>query len=153
MPEGEFRARLIRPTGVGTWTFAPIPERVRDALKLRARLRVTGTIDGAPFRSSLMPRGGGSLFVVVPQALREQIQKSQGQVVDIALRLDARPVRLVIPPDLRRALGDLRPRFEALTPSRRKAFLEWIASAKRPETRARRLLQSVEMVRRGENRN
>lgn len=53
---------------------------------------------------------------------------------------------LIVPDDLARALdadGDARSHFEAFSPSARKAALYWIASAKRPETRAQRIDEVV----------
>jgi bifunctional DNA-binding transcriptional regulator/antitoxin component of YhaV-PrlF toxin-antitoxin module len=148
----KFPARLVRPTGVGTWTFALVPASVQRDAALRPRMRVVGTVDGAPFRSSLMPRGRGTVFIVIPQPLRERIGKSAGQTVEVALRPDPRPVVLRVPPDVTRALGSARTRFDRLAPSHRKAFLVWIADAKHPETRVRRIAETVRMVRSGRNR-
>lgn len=125
-----------------------IPAATIRAGGLRPRLRVVGTIDGAPIRSSLMPRGGGTLFVVVPQPIRERIGKSAGDAVDLAIEVDTRPVVLKVPPDLNRALGVLRPRFDALAPSQRKIHLRSVADAKHPETRQRRIASIVDEIRR-----
>jgi uncharacterized protein YdeI (YjbR/CyaY-like superfamily) len=40
-------------------------------------------------------------------------------------------------------------RFRALSPSRRKMFIGWLASAKKPETRARRVAKAIDMLERG----
>jgi len=148
-----FRAKLTRPPGVGTWTFAVIPAAVIDRQGLRSHSRVVGTIDGAPFRSSCIPRGGGTLYVVVPQPLRERIGKGPGDVVKVAVRLDTTPVVVRLPADLRAALGTDRAKFDRLAPSHRKAFVVWIEGAKQVETRARRVATAVQMIRRGETRN
>jgi uncharacterized protein YdeI (YjbR/CyaY-like superfamily) len=53
---------------------------------------------------------------------------------------------LMIPPDLAAALrhnAAAAGRFEAFSPSVRRAFLWWIKSARRPETRARRIADTV----------
>jgi hypothetical protein len=144
------RSRLTRPTGVGTWTFAIVPAAAAREGGFKARMRVVGTIDGAPFRSTLMPRGGGTVFVVVPKALRERIGKSSGEEVALVLSPDVRPIVLAVPPDFQRALGTDRARFDTLAPSRRKAFLQWVESAKQAETRTRRISKALDMVRRGE---
>ena len=53
-----------------------------------------------------------------------------------------------VPDDLRRALGAAGMRkFEALTPGRRKEHLRMLVTAKRPETRAKRVAQVVRAVR------
>jgi bifunctional DNA-binding transcriptional regulator/antitoxin component of YhaV-PrlF toxin-antitoxin module len=130
-----------------------VPAPVAQRLGLKARMRVTGEIDGVPFRSSLMPRGGGRLFVVVPSALRERIAKTSGQSVDVALVLDRTAVVVRVPADFRVALGDLRPNFDKLAPSHRKAFVQWISSAKMDATRQRRISKAVEMMRLGQTLN
>jgi Domain of unknown function (DUF1905)/Bacteriocin-protection, YdeI or OmpD-Associated len=145
-----FRTRLVRPQGVGTWTFAMIPVSVAKRLKLRARMRIIGKIDGASFRSSLIPRGDGRLFVVVPSALRDRIGKNSGQTVRVSLSPELRPVVFRIPPDFRESLGSVRLAFDRLAPSHRKAFLQWVASAKMKPTRQRRIAKAVGMIRRGQ---
>jgi uncharacterized protein YdeI (YjbR/CyaY-like superfamily) len=59
---------------------------------------------------------------------------------------------MVVPDDLRRALADnptALNTFESFSPSVRRAFLWWIKSAKRPETRARRIDSTVWLAERG----
>jgi hypothetical protein len=150
---GTFRSKLTRPNVPGAWTFAEIPTAVIRAQELRPRMRVHGTIDGIPFQSSLIPRGGGSLFVVVAQELRDQVGKSSGDPISIALEIDARPVVLPVPVDFARALGSARARFDRLAPSHRKAYVLWVTGAKQVGTRKRRIASAVAMVRRGETLN
>lgn len=52
----------------------------------------------------------------------------------------------VIPPDLKRALAAnpaARKNFEGFSASARKGLLQWLQSAKRPETRAKRLAETI----------
>jgi uncharacterized protein YdeI (YjbR/CyaY-like superfamily) len=54
---------------------------------------------------------------------------------------------LVVPPDLGEALAanpTAESYFDAFPRSVKRAILEWIANAKRPETRARRISETVE---------
>jgi uncharacterized protein YdeI (YjbR/CyaY-like superfamily) len=56
---------------------------------------------------------------------------------------------LIVPADLRAALArdpQADEHFRAFPPSSRRAILEWITLAKRPETRARRIAQTVEQA-------
>jgi uncharacterized protein YdeI (YjbR/CyaY-like superfamily) len=63
---------------------------------------------------------------------------------------------LVEPDDLRAAL-DATPRarghWEAFPPSARRAILEWIGTAKRPETRLKRVTETATLAARGERAN
>ena len=54
-----------------------------------------------------------------------------------------------VPDDLRGALEEagLDSVFTALSPSHRREYLSWIDEAKRPETRARRISQTVDRLR------
>lgn len=90
----------------------------------------------------------------------------EAKVREAADRIDAgqKPVRAnsapkpeaEVPPDLAEALaGDAKAAatFEGFPPSCRREYCEWIAEAKRPETRAKRIEQAVEWMREGKRRN
>ena len=72
-----------------------------------------------------------------------------------------RPVKhpkpaLETPPDLLEALAAneaARATFDDFPPSARRDYLDWLADAKRPETRAKRLAQAVEWMAEGKRRN
>jgi len=74
-----------------------------------------------------------------------------------APRRKTRPRRAVaVPPALRAALARnarARATFEGLAPSHRAEYVEWVAEAKRDETRARRVQQAVEWLAQGKRRN
>lgn len=56
---------------------------------------------------------------------------------------------VTVPPDLRRALArsaKARAAFEGLALSHRREYVEWIEDAKRPETRARRVADSLVLL-------
>jgi uncharacterized protein YdeI (YjbR/CyaY-like superfamily) len=59
---------------------------------------------------------------------------------------------LEVPDDLEAALAKnakARSAFEGFTPGARKQILYWISTAKRPETRARRLAETVRLAAKG----
>ena len=67
----------------------------------------------------------------------------------VVMSLDTAPRTVEIPPDLKRALesdGKYSRLFEELSYSRQKEFVDWLESAKREETRRRRIAQSLEML-------
>jgi len=148
-----FSSKLIRPGAVGAWTFAVVPRAAAAKAGFRARRRVRGTIDGTPFRSSLIPRGGGEVFVVVDSGIRERIGKTEGQTVRLELELDSRPVVVRVPPALRKALqGNSKATdfFDRLTAFQRLAYIHWIAEAKPEATRDLRVVAAVQKLSRGE---
>jgi uncharacterized protein YdeI (YjbR/CyaY-like superfamily) len=63
---------------------------------------------------------------------------------------------LIVPPDLAAALGsypDAADNWQAFPPSTRRGILEWIANARRPETRARRIAATADKASRNERAN
>lgn len=63
---------------------------------------------------------------------------------------------LVVPPDLAAAFDQHEgsaAAWESFPPSAKRALLEWIVQAKRPETRARRVRETAEKAARGERAN
>lgn len=102
--------------------------------------------------TSLIALGDGVLSLVIPSALRQKIGKEGGDRVVLTVKPDHRPVRLVVPPALKSALegnSKARATFDQLAPSRKKAYIRWVESAKQPETIARRVSRSVELLSQG----
>ena len=67
-----------------------------------------------------------------------------------------KPVRVVVPADLERALArnpKARAAFEGFPPSHRREYVEWITEAKREETRRKRLETTLEWLVAGKRRN
>ena len=65
---------------------------------------------------------------------------------------------LPLPPELDAALATPKHRkakafFDALPPSHRREYIEWITDAKRPDTRAKRLATTLEWLTEGKSRN
>jgi hypothetical protein len=61
-----------------------------------------------------------------------------------------------VPPELAKALRsnpDAKAAFDAFSPSHRREYTEWIAEAKKAETKERRVLQAIEMLAEGKSRN
>lgn len=68
----------------------------------------------------------------------------------------ARSAALETPPDLVALLAKnaaAKTTFEKFSPSHRKEYIEWITEAKRPETREKRLAQTIEWLAEGKSRN
>ena len=149
MAKFEFDAPLARPEGVGAWTYLDIPAHITQELGSRGQVKVMGSINGYPFRTSARPHGDGSHYIVVNRSIRDAIQATPGDVVHVLMERDTAPRTVEIPADFAEALEtnrQLRKSFESLSYSHRKEFVDWIESAKKVETRESRISRSLEML-------
>ena len=145
--EHRFRTTIEAATGGGA--AAKIPPEVRDALGGNRQIRVTGTLNGLPFRSSTMPYRGG-FYVGVHKAAREAAGVDIGDEVTLTLVRDDSPRTLELASELEAALAaepQLRERFDGLSFSRRRELADPIAEAKKPETRQARLEKALAALR------
>ena len=129
--------------------FVVLPDEVFKRLGKGSRFRVTGTLNDVPFESSTMGMGAGRVCLGVHKATRQAASVDIGDTVDIEVQLDTRPRKVIVPDDLAAALAgdvDAAETFEALSFSHRREYVDWITEAKRDETRARRIQQTLERL-------
>jgi uncharacterized protein YdeI (YjbR/CyaY-like superfamily) len=97
--------------------------------------------------------GDGCHVLGMTKALRAATGKDIGATVRVTIERDDAPRTVDVPPELEAALdGHAKAKafFDGLSYTSKKEYAQWIAGAKRPETRARRLDQAIEKLRRGE---
>jgi len=152
MTEHSFKAILFRPEGVGTWTYLNIPLDVSSTFGTKSQVKVKGTINGYAFRSTALPMGDGTHYLVVGKDIRDQIHSTQGDSVSVVLELDLEERHVVIPDDLAQALAgnpQVKSVFENLSYSHQNEYVDWIQSAKKAETRQSRIEKALVLLGQG----
>jgi hypothetical protein len=153
-----FKAKLLRPAVTakgGSWTFLILPKNASSKLPTRGMTTVEGTINGYPFRATLEPDGQRSHWLKVNRKMREAAGADVGDVVTLEITSAGEGPEPRVPADLRKALAaapKARALWSDITPIARRDWTHWITSAKRPETRARRIDNACEMLAAGKRR-
>jgi bacteriocin resistance YdeI/OmpD-like protein/uncharacterized protein DUF1905 len=110
---------------------------------------VHGWIEGLPFKSTLVPRGGGSYRLHVHSRIWRKLRIDAGAAVEVTLLVDNEPREAVLPPDLAAGLADT-PRalaiFNTLTVALRRQIVQYVDNAKQTRTREKRIRLIVQRM-------
>ena len=145
MAAKRFTAELQRVGKTGTMFEVPFDLKAAFG---RARPPVRVTIRGHTWRTTPGVYDGVGL-VVVNRSVKAATGVDAGDRVRIEIELDTEPREVVVPDDLRAALADVpaaRAAFGKLSFSHQREYVQWIEQAKRAETRARRVADTVRRV-------
>ena len=153
-----FTAKLLRPetaARAGSWLFLILPRDASAKLPSRSMTAVEGTLNGASFRATLEPDGQKSHWLKVSRKVSEAAGADAGAVVTLEIAPAAEEPEPRVPADLRKALAaapKARAVWSDITPIARRDWIQWIVSAKRPETRTRRVENARSMLAAGKRR-
>ena len=124
--------------------YINIPFEVEKIDGTRGQVKVKATFDGHPYRGVLSNMGTGSHIIGVRKDIRKAIGKKVGDIVKVTIEQDLEERIVQVPLELERVLNNhpkAKSAHEALSFTNRKEYALWISSAKKPETKERRLAE------------
>jgi hypothetical protein len=147
MPKKQtFTGRIQNAGGGGG--FVEIPFDVEKAFSSK-RPKIRALIEGVPYRGTLVRMGGEHHMLIILKGIREQIGKTFGDEVKVIVEVDTEPRVVAVPPDLMKELKknkQAKVLFDKLSYTHQREYVRWIKEAKREETRASRIVKTIEML-------
>ena len=129
-------------------TGITIPFDVEEVFGAK-RVAVKATINGAVYRGSIV-RMGGKYMLGIPKAFRQEAGLKAGDNIVVTIEKDTEERKVDMPSDLAQELRKdtkLNEAWKKLSYTIRKEQARGLVDAKKPETRARRLEKTLEMLR------
>jgi len=127
------------------------PYDVEAEFGTKGNVPVQATLDGEPYRGSLMNCGMAHHTLGVLKGVRAKIGKGPGDTIDVVVWKDDGVRTVEVPAEFERLLKKekLWDGFEKLSYTHRKEYVRWITEAKKEETRAARLTKAIAMLHKG----
>lgn len=144
-----FKAVIQNPGGGGA--FVEVPFDVEKAFGAK-KPKVKAMIEGVPYRGVLTRMGTNFHMLIILKSIREQTGKTFGDEIKVTVELDTEPRVLDVPKDLLKELKkdkEAKAFFDKLSYTHQREYVMWIEEAKKEETRARRILKAIEMLKQG----
>ena len=153
MARQKFKVKLAGRKGSEVSAIVP-PFDVAEVFGTGGRVPVKGTVNGAPYRSSLMNMGEGHLMVVNAE-LRTAARCKAGDIVEVVMEGDEAERNVEVPAYLLKIIkGDAKAAefWQKLSFTHKKEYVREIEGAKRPETREKRIAAMMDALRKGERK-
>src|SRR5215475_299564 len=144
-----FTATIQNAGGGGA--FVEVPFDVEEAFGSK-RPKIKATIEGIPYRGTLMRMGSEHHILGVLKDIREQIGKTFGDEVTVIVEPDTGPRMIEIPKDLMKEFKkdeEAKAFFDKLSFTHQKEYVRWVEEAKKEETRQNRIVKTMEMLKKG----
>jgi len=132
------------------WTYIVIPAEQAQKLKpgTKKSFRVKGKLDNHSVKQvALIPMGEGDFIIPINAAMRKAIGKRKGAQLTVQLAAD--DAAFQFSKEMMECLED-EPKalenFKKLSGSEQRYFSKWIDSAKTPDTKAKRIVQTLDAM-------
>ena len=147
----KFKVKLLAQAGL-EWAALKPPFDVVAVFQRKGRVPVKGTINGFPFRSSLMNMGDGHMMVVNAE-MRAGANCKAGDIVNVVMGIDVDERTVELSTYLKKIIASdpkAKDFWPQLSFTNQKEYVREIEGAKRPETRDKRIAAMMDALRKNQ---
>ena len=140
-----FEAIIQGATNNSGGAWVQIPFDMEKTFGTKGQVKVKATFDGQLYQGSIANMGSGPILIV-KKDIRSAIGKSVGDKVLVTVEEDQTERKIDLPVELAELLKqntEAKVFYDSLSYTNRKEYAQWISSAKREETRNKRLTETL----------
>lgn len=126
-------------------TYIEVPFDVEKEFNAK-RVKVKAHFDGVEYRGSIVKMGSPCYMIGLTKDMRKQIGKEAGDSVFVEVEEDEDVRVIELPEDFKEAIDentDAKEFYDSLSYSAQRKYFQWITSAKKAETREKRIVEAV----------
>jgi hypothetical protein len=112
------------------------------------RVKVKAKFDSIDYRGSIVSMGG-RYVIGITKAIRKEIGKNDGEKIFVQIEKDEEVREIELPMDFKIELEKSEEAFKfynSLSYSIKRKYYQWIISAKKEETRKKRIIEAIEKL-------
>ena len=128
--------------------YIEIPFDVEEVYGAK-RVKVKATFDGVEYRGSIVKMGLPCYIIGITKEIRKKIEKEPGDIIEVTIEKDEEDRVVEIPTDFKERIeldNNIKEFWNTLSFSIQKKYVTWITSAKKEETRNKRIDTAIEKL-------
>lgn len=110
------------------------------------RVKVKAKFDNIEYRGSIVKMGGPCHMIGITKDIRKKLGKDQGDIISVQVEKDEEERIVEIPEDFAKIMEEnsgAKEFYESLSYSGKRKYVNWINSAKKVETRQKRIAEAI----------
>lgn len=147
MKQYKFEAEIKKHEGKDA-TYIEVPLDVEKEFGSK-RVKVKVKFDNVDYRGSIVKMGLPCYMIGITKEIRNKISKSYGDIISVELQKDDEERIIELPIEFKEKLmeNDKAYNFyESLSYSQKRKYFQWITSAKKEETKMKRMEEAIEKL-------
>lgn len=128
--------------------YIEIPFDVEEVYGAK-RVKVKATFDGIEYRGSIVKMGLPCYIIGITKAIRKELAKEPGDMIEVTVEKDEEERIIELPEDFKERIesdNNIKGFWNSLSFSMKKKYVIWLTSAKKEETRKKRLEEAIEKL-------
>lgn len=126
-------------------TYVEIPFDVEKEFAAK-RVKVLVKFENEQYRGSIVNMGLSCYIIGVTKEIRNEINKTYGDIIKVELQKDEKERIVIVPEEFKVKLSNNKIAndfYESLSYSQKRKYIQWITSAKKEETKVKRMEEAI----------